>query len=330
MMAACIGIRRVSTHINTKALGLSLNHLFIRHQTTSAAVVGSSLLFPTTPSCRSPLLRKIPTNTTTAAPFLVTPFGLQLQTPPLQLVAQQQQIRSFAGIRKKRKKSSRSKKQQHEDKMKAKEEEMSKRSGLEARAQDLATVAAHHRKWVEFQKSISVDGFETGQLTEVIAGNSRNRKVRAMRMAQRRIRHRIMVRKERMGSAKTGEYTPLEYPPEETARLLAEAAAAIPPRTGLRGTRKRKRHLRRSFLNRLIHRRIKNHRIAAHFRRMKKQSERVRKVLKILREAPEIQKSDRDYQFALFQRWYVNMGLHRRPPNNRTPPRALEEGQPTN
>ena len=244
-----------------------------------------------------------------------------------------QQHRGMAG-RKKRKLSA---KEKHRRKMKDKQKLLakagaSKAGALEQDNKDEDAVASHHRQWVDFQKSIMVDGFETGQMTEVVSGHTRNRHFRALRTVQRRIRARIQLRKERMGTTKTGDIPALEYSPEETERLLAEARSHFPVRTGTRGSRHRRRHLRRAWLTRKIKKKEKRWRIRAHFRRMRQRSERMANVMAIVREAPSKVRANKDYQLELFRRWRQNMGFDPKdgPPPPTTDgdgPLELEAGQ---
>ena len=288
-MTTRIGFRCISSQI--KSLTFRLSHLTIRQQSTSFA--SSSLL---TRICHPSLdLTTSPTTTLLSLP----PNHADLLKQP-----QEVQQRGFATLRKKKKKQKLTKKKIHELKMKAKQDQSSQDVDV-SRAKDEASVASHHRAWVEFQKSISVEGFETGQMTEVVAGHTRNRHRRAMKVAQKKIQARILKRKEEQSSVKSGEYQPLAYSPEETARLLLQAKRAVPMRDGSRRTRQLKRHRRRSFLVRQIRRKYKKNLVRYHHRNMRERSERARRVREILQAAPKIREANRDYQLALFKRWTV-------------------------
>lgn len=178
-------------------------------------------------------------------------------------------------------------------------------------ASEPPAAAQQHQDWVEFQKSISVDGFETGQTMEVVRGT---KKRGGRRISQRKsetaskLEERLLER-QRMTDIGSGQYPPLRYSDEETERLLALAYASIPPRAGKRGTRNLKRQNRRWHLVRKIRQKYK-HQLAQHQeRKMIKRSEKVKSVKAVLEVAPEICAKDREYQMQVFRRWSATMTM---------------------
>merc|ERR1719183_1143031 len=93
-----------------------------------------------------------------------------------------------------------------------------------------------HEEWVKFQQSISVDGFETGQIKTLTKSGMSGRKDRGGKVLRRR-RERDMAKKAEQEAAAGGaaggggpgsQFPALRYSDEETERLLAEAYANRP------------------------------------------------------------------------------------------------------
>eukprot|EP00527_Entomoneis_sp_CCMP2396_P000789 CAMPEP_0198138682 /NCGR_PEP_ID=MMETSP1443-20131203/2078_1 /TAXON_ID=186043 /ORGANISM="Entomoneis sp., Strain CCMP2396" /LENGTH=304 /DNA_ID=CAMNT_0043800567 /DNA_START=182 /DNA_END=1096 /DNA_ORIENTATION=+ len=277
----------------------------IKSQQASSTLVagGSSSAMMISMSPSSSLLRW-------SSPLCVNALTQQHQPPsslPLISLQQQhqQQTRHFSGLNKK-KKSLLTKKKKHELKKKAKLTEAAQK-GI---AEEDKAVSVQHKEWVEFQQSISVEGFETGQMTEVIEGTgNKNRLARNRKRIYLKLKQSIESQKERQSFLKVGggTFPTLNYSPEETQRLLAQAHAALPPRAGPRRTKHRKRAERRWWLVRQIHKKYKKHIIKAHERRMVERSRKVRQVKEVLSAAPEIRDEDRDYQLESFKRWSAAM-----------------------
>jgi hypothetical protein len=93
------------------------------------------------------------------------------------------------------------------------------------------------------------------------------------------------------------------YSDEETERLLKMAFAALPERTGKRGTRNLKRQENRWFLVRKIHAKKKRQMYQAHLRRMEERSKRMREIREGKMAAPDTRTRDREYQRQVLQRW---------------------------
>ena len=165
-----------------------------------------------------------------------------------------------------------------------------------------------HQEWVDFQKSIAVEGFETGQTTEARKTSKRG----GRRLSKRKTKAEMeleerMAERQRMTDIGGGEYPPLRYSDEETERLLAQAYAALPKRDGKRGTRNLKRQKRRWWLVRQIRKKNKKNIIRNHERRMAERSRRIKSVKTVLADGPEIRNKDREYQWQVLQRWTATM-----------------------
>ena len=200
---------------------------------------------------------------------------------------------------------------------KKKKHEMKKRAKKSATAQekkesDAGEVSVQHKEWVDFQKSISVDGFETGQMLEAIQGaGNKGRLMKGRKRAEEKLKARIEKQKKEQEYLRVGggEFPTLRYSDEETERLLEIARQHIPPRAGPRRSRHLKREKRRWWLVREIRKKYKKNIIKAHFRRMEERKQVRLNVKAIIAEAPEKRASDRDYQLETFRRWRMQVGL---------------------
>lgn len=169
------------------------------------------------------------------------------------------------------------------------------------------TAAQQHSEWVEFQRSIAVEGFETGQTTTVQRTTKKSGGGGGKRKTRRDAMHERILERQRLTELRGGEFPPLRYSPEETERLLAQAYAAVPPRAGPRGTRRLKRQKRRWALVREIRRKYKWHLANFQVRRMQERSRKKRDVNSIIREAKSVRRRDREYQLSVLQRWASTM-----------------------
>lgn len=91
---------------------------------------------------------------------------------------------------------------------------------------------------------------------------------------------------------------------EETEQLLKEAYAAIPPRAGSRGVRRKKRNENRMEIKRQYAKKKKEERIQTHFRRMEKRSTIVKAVLQMKADAIEIRQTEQEYQQSILQKYH--------------------------
>jgi hypothetical protein len=162
-------------------------------------------------------------------------------------------------------------------------------------------VARQHEEWVAFQRKIAIPGFETGQQVQVAAKTRRGGK-----KMKKKLLHDEDDSK-RFTDLAGGEFPPFRYGEEETARLLEQAYANLPPRAGKRGTRNLKRQTRRWFLVRKVRKLYKYHMANHQERKMAKRSEKIRQVKQVLEEAPRVQLADRQYQAQVFAKWSARM-----------------------
>jgi hypothetical protein len=172
-----------------------------------------------------------------------------------------------------------------------------------------SAVAPQHEEWIAFQRRIAVEGFETGQQVDAVVGRSRRggRRVASQRRKRNAEKEGLEEDAKRFTDLKGGEFPPKRYDPEETARLLAQAYANLPERAGKRGTRNLKRQKRRWFLVRKVRKLYKHHIANFHERRMQKRSSKVQQVKEVLRIAPNVRLSDRQYQADVFAQWASRM-----------------------
>jgi hypothetical protein len=209
------------------------------------------------------------------------------------LAASQLAVRPFATNKKRTSSSS-----QHKKK--------SATSPFDTTTESRPVESASHQEWIKFQKSIAVEGFETGQVMtaktgkKTRGGKARN-KERLTEVEQK------LAERQRLTESGGGQYPPLRYEDSETERLLAEAYEALPERGGKRGTRNLKRQKRRWFLVRKIHSKYKYHMANFQTRKMEKRKQRMVDVREVLEAAPDIRKADREYQAQVFQRWAATM-----------------------
>jgi len=182
----------------------------------------------------------------------------------------------------------------------------SKSDTEESTAPSKPQASQQHETWVEFQKSISITGFETGQTTKV---TTRTKKRGGTVERKRRLREEELDAALSRGKAfdittlKGGEFPPLRYSDEETARLLEEAYANLPPRAGKRGTRYLKREKRRWWIKRMYDVKKKHERMAEHERRMAKRHNISKWIYEIQQGAEEVKEKDRAYQLGVLERW---------------------------
>lgn len=168
--------------------------------------------------------------------------------------------------------------------------------------------APQHEAWVDFQKSISVGSFETGQTTKarVQQKGESGQKLRDLKRREK-IEMRRLNKRPELADIRGGEYPVGTYSDEETQRLLEMAYAAIPPRAGKRGTRNLKRQKARWRSVRKIHKKHKKQVIAAHYRKMEQRSQRLKEVRMVKEEAVHTRALDRSYQKAILKHWVQNL-----------------------
>lgn len=233
------------------------------------------------------------------------------------------QIRSLATQKKNRpkKNAAKPKKTKHNAKATAMENNHSNEEDDDSADafQTHSSTPLQHEEWVQFQRAISVQGFETGQTTtsSVTQSSSSSRGSRQSstslqsnssssqrkKITRRNALAETVAERRRLTGAGGGEFPPLRYSEDETNRLLEMAYAAVPPRAGPRGTLRLKRQKKRWHLVREIHRKYKSHMAAFQVRKMAKRSWKVREVRAVLDTAAQICQQDRAYQLEVYRRW---------------------------
>lgn len=180
-----------------------------------------------------------------------------------------------------------------------------------ATASSKSGATEQHLEWVEFQKSIEVEGFETGQtLTAIDASKKKSggKAATKKRLTKRQEMAEKIQERQRLAGGGGGEFPPMRYSDEETERLLAQAYAAIPKRMGPRGTKRLKRMKRRYHLVREIHRKYKQHIMKFHVRRMEKRSKKMKDIMNLIKNvAPSAVEHDLEYRNSVRQRYFENM-----------------------
>jgi hypothetical protein len=159
-----------------------------------------------------------------------------------------------------------------------------------------------NQEWVKFQQSISVDGFQTGQVTTA----SVLKKSRGGKQARRR-KEMEMAGLQQNEQVSDEKFPAIRYSQEETERLLEQAYGTLPPRAGKRGTRNLKRQDRRWQLVRDIRAKYKANIIAAHERRMEKRQWKRQQVIAAKEQAPISTEQDLNYQAQVLKRWTETM-----------------------
>ncbi|KAL7552971.1 hypothetical protein ACHAWF_016208 [Thalassiosira exigua] len=184
--------------------------------------------------------------------------------------------------------------------------------------------SSQHDTWVEFQRSISVTGVDTGQ---TLREKKLDKKSRGGKLARKWKEREAEIEAALKGvdntQLKAGEFPDLRYSDKETERLLAEAYAAIPPRAGKRGTLNLKRQKRRWALKRKYDAKKKEERIAAYERKLEKEARIKREIKEVRVGATEIRKRDVEYHNMVLQRW-AEMNGHNAPLKEVEEPRKEE------
>lgn len=161
-----------------------------------------------------------------------------------------------------------------------------------------------HQEWAKFQQSISVDGFQTGQVTTAAV----LKKGRGGKQVRRRKEKELDRLQQSNLAVSTDEKFPaIRYSQEETERLLEQAYGALPERTGKRGTRNLQRQDNRWQLVRKIRAKYKAQIAAAHERRMEKRHWNRQQVIAAKEQAPTLRAQDSGYQAQVLQRWANTM-----------------------
>jgi len=163
-----------------------------------------------------------------------------------------------------------------------------------------------HEEWVKFQQSIAVDGFNTGQTTQVNTNLTKRRGGKQLRKRNEK-EMELQKREEDFASMGGGQFPTLRYSDEETERLLLQAYAAIPPKAGPRKSRHLKRQKVRWWRVRQLHRKKKQEKVAAHYKKMEKRSRIVREVKECKDVALTVRGEEREYQMEILRRSVLRM-----------------------
>ena len=163
-----------------------------------------------------------------------------------------------------------------------------------------------HEEWVRFQKSITVDGFQTGQTTTATVlkksrGGKQARRKREKELA--RLGAAMDDSANEKISAVAQKFPAIRYSPEETEELLQQAYAALPVRDGKRGTRNLRRQETRWKKVRKIRSDYKAEKINAHFHKMEARKYKRDRTKHAQESATEQRQSDMEYQGMVLKRW---------------------------
>jgi len=163
-----------------------------------------------------------------------------------------------------------------------------------------------HQEWVRFQRSIKVDGFQTGQTTTATV----LKKSRGGKQARRK-REKELARLGAFSddgstekiSAVAQKFPAIRYSPEETEDLLKQAYATLPPRDGKRGTRNLRRQETRWKKVRRIRSDYKAHQLNAHCNRMAARKYKRDRTMDALDSATNQRLQDLEYQGMVLKRY---------------------------
>jgi len=161
-------------------------------------------------------------------------------------------------------------------------------------------INTQHNEWVKFQQSIAVEGFDTGQTVTAVQTSTRG----GVKFNKKKERERIAregVKPPQLGG---GEFPALRFSDEETERLLTQAYANIPVRTGKRGTRNLTRQRVRFRTIRKIHAKEKKWGVQAHFRKMGERGRNVAQVLEVKRTSAGVREEEKAYREKVLADWY--------------------------
>jgi len=171
-----------------------------------------------------------------------------------------------------------------------------------------------HQEWVKFQQSITVAGFQTGQVTTATAFKKSRGGKQARRKREKELA-RLGVAEEEGSTGATGsaklsavaaKFPAIRYSPEETEELLKQAYAALPPRSGKRGTRNLRRQETRWRKVRKIRSDYKANIINAHYRKMDHRKYKRDRTKQALDDSIEQRRRDLHYQGQVLKRWMDN------------------------
>lgn len=156
---------------------------------------------------------------------------------------------------------------------------------------------------MKFQDNLKVKAVgDTGssqKLAEAIANMGNRSKAMKKKMVKTLTRAGSITPAEVGG----GFYPPARLSDEDTEALLKEAYGNIPARTGKRGTRSLKREKRRWHLVRKIHKKYKDGKVRAHFRKMTQRGALTRECQAIRAGAQDVRDMEKDYHMIVLRGW---------------------------
>jgi len=162
---------------------------------------------------------------------------------------------------------------------------------------------SQNEEWVKFQENLEVKAVgDTGssqRLAEAIANLGNRSNAMQKKMVKTLTRSGSITPSEIGG----GFYPPARLSDEETESLLKEAYANLPERTGKRGTKALKRQRRRWKLVRDIHKKYKQGKVRAHFRKTAHRGALTRECQAIRADAPTLRDTEKDYQMIVLRGW---------------------------
>lgn len=177
--------------------------------------------------------------------------------------------------------------------------------------QDKNVNSLANEEWQKFQDSITFVEPARSMKDKVDGGFIGKRKVRGGRMVRKQ-QEKKLLREQALNPSSTprkvmdvggGRFPSLRYSDEETQRLLDEAHANIPKRTGKRGTRNLQRQSNRLKVIYADHARRKADRVGAHNRKMEKRSRIAGETREVRMEAEMVRGEETEYHMNVLKKW---------------------------
>jgi len=162
-----------------------------------------------------------------------------------------------------------------------------------------------HQEWVQFQQSIAVEGFETGQETEIKKAGKRRGGKKFRKKHERELARKAAEKNDMIAGG--GEFPPEVFSDEETEALLKEAWGNLPERTGKRGTNHLKREKLRWGLKRANDAKKKRERIIKHEDTMARRSAVAHACRSIRETAEDVRQAELEYREKIYRQWASNM-----------------------
>jgi len=179
-------------------------------------------------------------------------------------------------------------------------------TALDSTANSLA-----NEEWQKFQDSITFVEPAQSLKGKVDGGFVGKRKVRGGRIVRKQEGKKLLreqalnpsLAPKTVNDVKGGRFPTLRYSDEETQRLLDEAHANIPKRTGRRGTRNLKRQNARWEVIYADRRQRKSDNYGAHLRRMTERKRIAGEVREVKEDAKVVRGEEREYRMGVLRKW---------------------------